>query len=361
MRLFQNSSIMPAYRSRLSALTAGMSRFLDQRSAFLFDRFCASHFLKPVLESDPCAFFTNGNDERLQRAWARENGMAHQTTLADILLAQIEANRTEVFYNLDPVRYASGFVKRLPGCVKKSVAWRAAPSGFADFSAYDLMVCNFPTILEGYRKAGIHAAYFAPAHDPVMDEYAANVSREIDVLFIGSYTRHHRNRAIMLDAVAAMKGGVRVMFHLDNSSRFLQLAESPFGLVGPLRKHRRPDAIRAMARAPVFGRDLYKAISQAKVVLNGAIDMAGPDRGNMRCWETTGCGALLLSDEGVYPDGFSAGKTMVTYASPEDVVSTLKRVLSDVDETRRIAASGHSMIRDVYSKERQWADFLALL
>lgn len=361
MRLFQNSSVIPAYQGRLDFLNSGKLSFIDQRDTFLFDRSCASHFLKPVLDCEPSAFFTNGNDRRLQRAWARENGLSHNTNLDDILLAQIEAHRTEVFYNLDPVRYASKFVKRLPGSVKRCIAWRAAPSRLADFSAFDLMVCNFASILEDYRKAGLSTAYFAPAHDPVMDEYAVNMSRDVDVLFIGSYSRHHRNRAIMLDAIAAMQGDVKVTMHLDTSSRFTRLAETPIGLIGPLRKHRLPKAIRTISNAPVFGRDLYKAISRAKIVVNGSIDMAGRDRGNMRCWEATGCGALLLSDEGVYPNGFTPGSTMVTYSSPNDLVSELNRLLLDHEEARHIAGSGYSMIRSIYSKQQQWIDFQNLI
>ena len=52
-------------------------------------------------------------------------------------------------------------------------------------------------------------------------------------------------------------------------------------------------------------------------MLNGAIDMAGPDRGNMRCFEAMGCGALLVSDVGNYPVGMEAGVTMETYASSD--------------------------------------------
>ncbi len=128
MRLFQNSGLYPAYIPRLRELSAGAESFASQLGIFLDDRFGACHFLKPVLDRHSDAFFTNGDDEQLQRQWAREHGMPAQSTLAAILLAQIEEHRTEVFYNLDPVRYPSEFIRTLPGCVKKSIAWRAAPS-----------------------------------------------------------------------------------------------------------------------------------------------------------------------------------------------------------------------------------------
>ena len=198
MRLFQNSGVYPAYLPRLRRLTQGCSNFESHVGAFLHDRFGAPHFLQPVLERDPSAFFTNGDEVVSQRLWADEQGLPGNASLEAILLAQIEQHRSEVFYNLDPMRYGSDFVRKLPGCVKKSIAWRAAPSPGADFAAYDLVVCNFPSIIESYRQRGWRSEYFSPAHDPEMDAYAANTDRPIDVLFVGGYSRHHQRRAAVL-------------------------------------------------------------------------------------------------------------------------------------------------------------------
>lgn len=359
MRLFQNSGIVAAYRPRLKSLTRGAATFSAKRQAFLDDRYGASHTLKPALDGAPDAFFTNGDDEDLQRAWAAENGMKPGTSLEDILLGQIEAHHAEVFYNTDPVRYPSSFLKRLPACVKKSIAWRAAPSGKSDFGAYDLIVCNFPSIIAGYRQQGWRGAYFAPAHDPAMDAYAARTERPIDVLFVGGYSRHHRNRAAILEAVAALRQRFNVVFHIDRS-RATALAETPLGWVGPLKSLRRPRDIRRVSAPPIFGRDLYDTLSKAKIVLNGAIDMAGADRGNMRCWEATGCRAVLLSDEGNYPPSMTPAETMLTYSSAEDAANAVTTLLGDPGAAEKIARAGYDMIKTVYSKERQWQRFLEL-
>lgn len=161
MRLFQNSAVYAAYLPRLNKLAAGKQTFRQRLDVFLYDRFGASHFLEPVLSADQSAFFTNADDMVLQNMWAAEHGMPADSSPEVILLAQIEDHRAEVFYNLDPMRFPSAFVRRLPGCVKRSVAWRAAPSPGADFGAYDLIVCNFPTILKSYTDRGWAAAFFS--------------------------------------------------------------------------------------------------------------------------------------------------------------------------------------------------------
>jgi Glycosyl transferases group 1 len=355
MRLFQNTGLYPSYLPRLNSLARHASGFEGRRSVFLNDRFGALHFLKPVLDGDEDTFFTNGSDEILQRQWAQENGLKSQTPLEDILLAQIEHHRSEVFYNLDPMRFASAFVRKLPGCVRRSICWRAAPSGRADLTAYGAVLGNFPSILESWRREGCRAEWFAPAIDPVMDEYGAS-ERPIDVLFIGGYSRHHSARAQALQEVANLSATRQIVFRLD-ASRLTRMAESALGRWLPLRKHRRPPNVAKIAGSPVFGRQLYELIGKSKIVLNGAIDMAGEDRGNMRCFEAMGCGALLVSDTGNYPDGMIENETMIIYRTAEDCAAQIERALADWPNMHKVAGVARSRMRQLYSKELQWISF----
>jgi hypothetical protein len=362
MRFFQNCGMYPAYVRRLNALAdaARANTFARRLKVFLDDRYGASHILLPALEGAPTSFLTNGDDRLLQEYWAREQGMPGRPQLDEILLAQLEHHRTEVFYNLDPMRYAGDFIRRLPGCVRVSIAWRAAPSPGANLGCFDLLLCNFPSILEGYRRNGWRAEYFTPAHDPAMDEYLQGDKRPADVVFSGGYSRHHAARALALESIAGVSSGLNVAFYLDRS-RVTILAESPLGFLPPLRKYRRPLAIRRVSHAPIFGRELYSVLSRSKIVFNGAVDMAGTDRGNMRCFEAVGCGALLISDAGIFPAGFSDGETMLTYGSPAQARTVVLAALDDPAATRTIAAAGAAMVRSQYSKSVQWQNFIRLV
>jgi hypothetical protein len=180
------------------------------------------------------------------------------------------------------------------------------------------------------------------------------------VLFVGGYSRHHSIRAKILERVASLADTRKVVYCLD-ASRLTRLAESTLGHLLPLQKHRRPSVIAKIAKPPVFGRQFYELIGKSKIVLNGAIDMAGMDRGNMRCFEAMGCGALLLSDAGNYPEGMNAGETIVTYGSGEDCLDQIQARLTDWNDAKRIADNGRSRIADLYSKDRQWALFKTVL
>jgi len=356
MRILQNSGLSHGYRLHRGEVR--YRNFSDGVAQFLDDRYGALHFLKPVLDGAPEAFFTNGDDEFLQRQWAREQGIGGRPTLETILLAQIEHHRTEVFYNLDPVRYPSAFVSKLPGCVRTTFCWRAAPSGNADLTAYGAVLGNFPSILESWRRKGCRAEMFFPALDPRMDQYGHG-ERPIDVLFVGGYSRHHTARARILEQVTSLANTRRIVYCLE-VSRLTMLAESAIGRWLPLQKHRRPDAIAKIANPAVFGKSLYELIGSSKIVLNGAIDMAGEDRGNMRCFEAMGCGALLVSDAGRYPEGMEA-ETMSVYQNGGDCVGQIEGCLSDWSEAKQKADRGRTKIRNLYSKERQWALFEKLL
>ena len=360
MRLFQNSRYYPSLRAKIRELTKSRSSFANQMAAFLDFREQAAHTLLPVDQRAEWAFFTNGDDIDVQRVWAREHGLPSRASPEEILKAQIEQHRTDVFYNVDATGWGGDFIKSLPGCVKKVIAWHAAPFRNAPLAEYDLVVCNFPSILKRLEQQGCRTAYFFPAYDPEFGPFAARRDRPVDVLFVGGYSRHHIKRAAILEAVAKLSGEFNVVYHLDRS-RLCRLAESPLGQFLPLAKHRRPQAIREATREPVFGRDYYEVLSAAKIVLNGAIDMAGADRGNMRCFEALGSGALLLSDRGIYPEGMTDGETIATYGSPEQAVAQIRTFLSASGDRTRIAQAGHEMISTRYSKEVQWKRFEALV
>jgi hypothetical protein len=276
------------------------------------------------------------------------------------LRAQIEEHRTEVFYNLDATGWPSEFVKSLPGSVKCVIGWHALPFQNVSFDGYDLMVCNFPSTLAGLQQLGHRTAFFFPAYDPELAPFAAQEERPIDVLFVGGYSRRHKQRAGVLEAAASLAGDAKIVYHLDRS-RLCRLAESPIGRLLPLSEHRRPDAIRAISRAPIFGRDYYEVLSSAKIVLNGSINMPSADRGNMRCFEALGSASLLLTDEGNYPEGMDDGSTMVAYRSPEHAVGEIKALLDDAARLSAIARAGHRMLSTRYSKQAQWELFEKLV
>ena len=361
MRLFQLFTFGRPYLHYFDARTTVPrdASHADRLAALLDDRYGNAHILQPVLDRAENACLVVADDERLQRAWADEHGMKRGASLESIVLAQIEEHRAEVLYNLTPVLFDSTFVKRLPSCVRATVCWRAAPSGIADFSRFDLRLSNFESGLAEWRREGYQAAWFDPSHDPISADYARG-PREIEVAFVGSFGRLHGQRNTLLNRIAqlAPRYGIQMHLAMARSARlvnWLPLARFGFPQMALL------PALRRVSRGEIYGRAMYRLFGNAKIVVNAAINMAEQFRGNMRCWEAMGCGALMLSDEGVYPPGMRAGRDFETYRDHDDAVAKIERILADYDAWRPMAARGLATMETTYSKAAQWATFVELV
>ena len=119
MRLFQNARYYPSLRPRIRELTKHSPTFADKITAFLNFRELAAHILLPVDQRAEWAFFTNGDDADIQRVWAREHGMKSRASLDEILRAQIEEHRADVFYNLDATGWEGDFIEASAGLREK--------------------------------------------------------------------------------------------------------------------------------------------------------------------------------------------------------------------------------------------------
>jgi hypothetical protein len=361
MRLFELITFGQPYLRHFERHVAkpGETTYAGQLSALLDDRYGNAHVLLPILAGDERARLVVADATSLQEAWRTEHGVPRAATVEDVVLAQIEEHRTDVLYNISPLIFDSRFVKKLPGCVKHTVCWRAAPLAGADLSGYDLCVGNFRSMLDEWARAGHRSAWFEPAHDPVATGYARE-ERDVDIAFVGTYSWLHGRRNLLLQRVAELAPSVKVRFHfsLGRSARLVN-ALGPARALFP--KLALPASLRRVAHGPVYGRAMYELFGRARIVLNAAIDMASEFRGNMRCWEALGCGALMLSDAGIYPPGMTAGTDFVTYDGSDDAVARIERILADYDRWRPTAAHGLSTMETTYSKEAQWASFVKLV
>ena len=102
-------------------------------------------------------------------------------------------------------------------------------------------------------------------------------------------------------------------------------------------------------------------LSRARIVLNPGTDITGDERGNMRCWEALGCGACMVGSAGRYPEGFEPGVHFETFTDAADAVRVVKSLLADEDRRSSMARAGEAMVAQVWSKDRQWSDFLRLV
>lgn len=361
MRLSVIESFYPAYLHQFYRKRPWLkdASFAECRLSLLEDRFDASHIFEPIYHHDPNVQFVVYNDKHSQQRWAQENRLRTRNMI-EILLTQIEHHRSDVIYALEPSFMTPDVMSRFPGTVKKIIIWHAFPA-IANYDGVDLVLSSHKNYLIQASSKGVATGYFTPSHDPEMSRLAYNEFRPIDISFVGIYADTHGRRNRLLQKIADLGNYCRLVFGLMHpkkrpllNTRFLRRLPSPFPYL--------PRNLRRVSYGPIFGRDLYGILSHSKIVLNASADVAlTPYRGNMRCYEAMGCGACLVSDEGMYPNGMIDNETFISFTDEEDAVRKIKELLQDPGRCRSIGRKAADMIETNYSKSAQWSRFKELV
>jgi hypothetical protein len=197
--------------------------------------------------------------------------------------------------------------------------------GSIDYRIYDLVVSSFLPTIQWLRAQGARAELNRLAFDPRVTDMVPERERDIRVSFIGSFLPVHHSRLELVDAVAAkvpdlsVRGGLSV--ELPEASPLL-------GRVGPA----------------LWGREMYAFLRRSRLTLNHHGDVPAYAN-NMRLYEATGMGCLLVTDfKDNLHEMFEPEREVVTYRDAAECIDKVRFYLDDRNRAarERIAAAGHS-------------------
>lgn len=262
------------------------------------------------------------NCATLQLTWARENNIA-TNDLQTILLEQIKKIRPTVVYLQDVNFVTQELVNGIHQFCSLLVAQHASPiPQHVDFSAFDIVITAAPHFVDLFRKAGT-ACYYQPlAFDPRCVATAPPYqARSIDVSFVGGFSNLHVESYHLFEHLAAT---------------------TPINFWGygadtlPVES-----AIRSRHHGEAWGKEMFKILSNSRITINRHGEIAENQACNMRLYEATGAGTLLITD---YKDNlnelFEIGKEVVAYRSPEECAELVNYYLAHPNEAEAIARAG---------------------
>ena len=370
------------YRRQPALENASYAAQMTARNATLFG--VADFYSKNFAALDHPAAEIHVNNPWLQSAWAREHGMAveppartgdaEQRALPawlqraikpfkpilrplarrigfsprleaqaeKILLAQVEDFRPDLVLNQDVFHADAGLMRRVKSIGNPILVGQVGipPSRGQDWSVYDLMISQLPTVVRSFRAMGVRAEVCHLAFEPaILDALPVATAMDIDVSFVGSVSVDHLQRIALLEAVAQ-----RYDLKLWGSRPDFLPRSSPL--------HR-------CFQGEVWGADMYQVLRRSRITLNSHIDMAGNEAGNMRLFEATGVGAFLLTD---FKDNldtlFAPDQEVAVWRSIDDCLKVIGRMIGDDNGRAAIARAGQARTLSQHTYRHRTAEIL---
>lgn len=350
---------IPAFESKYKVREKNYS-FNELRDLLIMDGFAGLYILKPAFDKASDFFFTFWNYETLQFKWAEENGLKTKN-LDEIRIAQIESFNPEVYYN-----FSTYYDNKLLQAVLNrnnllKVCWDATIGSTYPplHENYNIRATLFEPYFKYWHQHGYNSVLLAPA---IPDSWKdlPSVEKDIDILFYGQINEYFfSNRNHILEELLKWnkQKNYNLRIHLQ-----LPRHKRPLINIGRFRNFARwlPPASRQLlknALPPVYGQDLYNTINRSKVVINTFGNYNGIFKENMRNYECTGIGALLVAEDGIYPEHFIPNTDFFTYRSNSELFKILDQVLSQPELTAEMATKTKMKIQAFYSKQAQWNMF----
>lgn len=248
----------------------------------------------------------------LQQMWAGENGNP-----SDILAAQLTAFRPDCVFQQDlsvPVPKGKWLLAGQISC--------ALPS--RDLRVFDCLFTSFPFYVERFNRAGIKAVYLPLAFEPRMLS-GDQPERDIDIAFVGGIGNSHWKAGTdLLEVIAA-----------EFKERF-----SWYGY--GIESVRLDSPLWGCYKGPAWGRDMYAIYRRSKIVINRHGEVAEGYANNLRMFEATGCGAMLVTEWTRNLGQFFNQWEAVAYSSPGDAVHKIRSALGQQELVSKIAAAGQA-------------------
>ena len=369
MRILVLDHYYPAFAEHWYATHPGLrsASYAAQRESFAASLFGGTTFEVDGLRAiGHEAAVVHINLQPAQQAWAREHGLRLPSDrrvggirlrrgvvpwpryvpdarwVNAAILAQVEDFRPDVVHvqamsSIDPalIPVIRGKARLVSGQVAAPLPMERARAG------YDLVVSSLPNFVARFRAAGIDSEWLPLAFEPSVLELIGPVARDVPVSFVGSLFSAHSGRMELLEAVAAL---VPVDLWTQDGDRLP--AASP---------------LRGRLHDAVWGKEMYRALGASVMTINTHIDVAEDYANNLRLYEATGMGALLITDQKRnLGELFEVGSEVVAYTDAASCAELVRYYLDHPDEAARIAAAGQARTLRDHTWTARMADLVRL-
>lgn len=369
MRILILDTDYPAFTDWLYSENPGLQEktFDEQlrvhaKECFGMAGFCSSNMR--MLGHDAQDFHVN--NEIMQRQWASDHGIAVGSDWKwtvrlrrgilpwisreyvrrwyyEILAAQIKHFRPDVILNLAMDEISSTFLCEMKPYTRVLVGQIAAhiPTG-ENWGVYDLVVSSLPNFVKYFRRIGVRSEYNRLAFEPSVLNAIKVKERSIPISFIGSFTSSHSKRDQLLERLCLAV---------------------PINIWGVGIDRLPPDSpIRSRYLGSAWGLGMFRILAASKIVINYHSDVAQSYANNMRLYEATGAGALLVTDlKDNLHEMFMPGKEAVAYRDIDECIELAQYYLEHAEERIAISVAGQKRTLETHTYLQRMQDLSAII
>ncbi|ABC21737.1 CgeB family protein [Rhodospirillum rubrum] len=260
-----------------------------------------------------------------------------------IVREQVKKFRPHVLLCANLYMFDDDFLTSVEGSYGKAIGQHAAVMPRNSLKKFDAIISSLPHQVQLFRDQGIRAEMIGLAFDERLLPHLAQGGPQHEVAFVGSVSPSHSGRAHFLRDVARE-------IPLD----FWGEMQWPEGI--------ETAGLRIRANPAVYGLPMYQILHDSQIVLNFHLDAAGDYANNLRLFEVTGVGALLMTDDKKnIGDYFEPDRDCVVFKDAEDCVKKLIALKENPDKRRAIAAAGQERTLKDHSYRNRVGPLLDLI
>lgn len=369
MRITLLDTYYPRFLATHYATCKGLAfeTYAEQTQALIDQMFGTSDFYSRHLRSmGHDAQDLIGNCIPLQQKWAQENSIPYNYLslklpqrlsrlpvighwlsalpgLVDIAVEQIKAIRPDVLYCQDLWFLSPRKLSEVRQFVKLIVGQIASPlPSYEYLKGYDLILTSFPHFVPRLRNMGVASEYFKIGFDTRVLELLGKVEKDVDASFVGGISRHHGKALPILEYLASTTPIEFFGYGADTLSRSSPILDKHYG--------------------EVWGVDMYRALARSRVTLNRHINVAENNANNMRLYEATGVGTLLITDrKDNLGELFEVGKEVVVYSTPQEAAEMIRYYIEHSEEAGVISRAGQDRTLKEHTYKRRMDELVPLL
>lgn len=271
------------------------------------------------------------NHRHLQRRWAFENNkwLFLKTFFSGwenaVLENQIIHFRPDFLVVLSMPNVDSQFLLRTKRTIRglKIIGQHASPidDRIGSLEPYDLILSSLPNLVTYFSKKGVKSRYLPLAFESSNLEKIGTSGKKWGAIHVGGYGPWHKRRVKILERAA-------VKTKID----FWGLGEKSLD----------PDSeIMKRFHGTVLGKDLFKLLREAEIVINIHGAGSGNYANNMRLFETTGMGTFLLTDSRANLGNlFAVGREVAVFSTAEELADKIDYYSQHPAIREKIAKAG---------------------